>query len=100
MDGFQHTQWLLWLAAALGAGLVEIVTVDFFFLMVAGGALLTAVAAGFGLPLPLQAIFFAATSGSLLYGVRPPLKRWGRTEDSTDETKDYHVFRLGVRLVF
>jgi membrane protein implicated in regulation of membrane protease activity len=70
------TQWLLWLAAALIAGLIEIVSLDFFFIMIAGGALTASVAAGLGVPVPLQVIIFAVSSGALLFGARPSLKRW------------------------
>lgn len=77
MNG-SHIPWLLWLAAALAAGLTEIATVDFFFLMIAGGALVAAVTAGVGLPVSLQVVVFSISSGTLLFTVRPPLKRWAR----------------------
>jgi membrane protein implicated in regulation of membrane protease activity len=82
MDWSSHTQWLLWLAAALAAGLIEIATVDFFFLMIAGGALVAAVGAGVGVPVPLQVILFAASSSALLFTARPPLKRWAQNTPS------------------
>jgi membrane protein implicated in regulation of membrane protease activity len=82
MDWSSHTQWLLWLAAALAAGLTEIATVDFIFLMFAGGALVAALGAGLGLPLALQAILFAASSSGLLFVARPPLQRWARNTPS------------------
>jgi membrane protein implicated in regulation of membrane protease activity len=83
MDWSDSTQWLLWLAAALAAGLIEIATVDFFFLMIAGGALVAAVGAGIGLPIALQVIIFAASSGGLLFTARPPLKRWAQNTPTT-----------------
>jgi membrane protein implicated in regulation of membrane protease activity len=82
MDGLRDTQWLLWLAAALTAGLIEIVSLDFFFIMIAGGALVAAVAAGLDVPVPLQVIIFAVSSGALLIGARPPLKRWAQRTPS------------------
>jgi membrane protein implicated in regulation of membrane protease activity len=82
MDWSDATQWLLWLAAALAAGLIEIATVDFFFLMIAGGALAAAAAAGVGAPVILQVIIFAAASGGLLFTARPPLQRWARNTPS------------------
>jgi membrane protein implicated in regulation of membrane protease activity len=75
VDWLRDTQWLLWLAAALTAGLIEIVSLDFFFIMIAGGALVAAVAAAFDVPVPLQVIIFSISSGALLLGARPPLKR-------------------------
>jgi membrane protein implicated in regulation of membrane protease activity len=80
MDGPQSTQWLLWLAGALAAGLIEVASLDFFFLMIAGGALIASASAGAGLPGPLQVLIFAAASGGLILTVRPMLKGWaGRT---------------------
>jgi membrane protein implicated in regulation of membrane protease activity len=78
MDWLRDTQWLLWLAAALTAGLIESVSWDFFFIMIAGGALAAALAAGFDAPVPLQVIVFALASGALVMGARPPLKRWAQ----------------------
>jgi len=69
-------QWLLWLGAAIAAGLAETLSLDFFFLMLAGGALAGAGTAAAGGSVPLQVIVFAAVSALLLVTVRPPLKRW------------------------
>jgi membrane protein implicated in regulation of membrane protease activity len=82
MDWLKDTQWLLWLAAALTASLIEIVSLDFFFIMIAGGALVAAVAAAFDVPVPLQIIIFSVSSGALLFGARPPLKRWAQRTPS------------------
>jgi len=78
MDWLRDTEWLLWVAASLAAVLIEIVSLSFFFLMIAGGALAAAVAAAFGASLPLQVLIFSASSAGLLFGVRPSLKRWAR----------------------
>jgi membrane protein implicated in regulation of membrane protease activity len=72
----KDAQWLLWLGAAIAAGLAETVSLDFFFLMLAGGALAGAGTAVAGGEFPLQVIVFAAVSAVLLVTVRPPLKRW------------------------
>ncbi len=82
MEWLRDTQWLLWLAAALTAGLIEIVSLDFFFIMIAGGALAAGVAAALDVPVPLQVIIFAVSSGALLLGARPPLKRWAQNTPS------------------
>jgi membrane protein implicated in regulation of membrane protease activity len=76
MDGFSDIQWLLWVALALALGVTEMISVDFVFLMFAGGALSAAAAAGLGAPLSVSVIVFALSSALLLFGVRPPLKRW------------------------
>jgi len=70
------SQWLWWLAAALTAGVIEVAPVDFIFLMIAGGALISAGSAAIGLPFFAQVIVFAIASGALLVTVRPPLKHW------------------------
>jgi membrane protein implicated in regulation of membrane protease activity len=76
MDWFNDTQWLLWLAAALAAGVIEIVTADFVFLMIAGGAVAAGVSAGLGAGAPLQVAVFSLSTVGLLITGRPPLKRW------------------------
>jgi membrane protein implicated in regulation of membrane protease activity len=82
MEWLSDTQWLLWLAAALTAGLIEIVSLDFFFLMIAGGALIASGAAAAGASGPLQVIIFAISSGALLLAGRPSLKRWAQQTPS------------------
>lgn len=76
MDGLSDIQWLLWVALALALGVTEIISVDFVFLMFAGGALSAAAAAGLGAPPAVSVLVFALSSAVLLFGVRPPLKRW------------------------
>jgi membrane protein implicated in regulation of membrane protease activity len=76
MDWLRESQWLIWLGAALGAGLAEMLSLDFFFLMLAGGGLAAAGTAAFGGSFPLQVLVFASVSAVLLVTVRPPLKRW------------------------
>jgi membrane protein implicated in regulation of membrane protease activity len=70
--------WLIWIAVALVAGVLEVASLQFVLAMLAGGALVAAVAAGIGLPVELQVIIFAVASALLLVGARPPLVRWSR----------------------
>lgn len=72
------SEWLLWLALAIGAGLVEVLSLDLVFLMIAGGAVAAAIAAALGAGLPVELLTFAVTSGVLLLGARPPLLRYVR----------------------
>ena len=58
--------WLWWLGASLVMGVVETLTVDLTFLMLAGGALGGAAAAALGGPLWVQALVFAIVSVLLL----------------------------------
>ena len=83
MNGLRDPQWLWWVAGALAAGLIEVVSLDFFFLMIAGGALVAAVAAAFSAPVPVQVVVFAISSGTLLFTGRPALKRWAHRTPSS-----------------
>mgnify|MGYP001225348090 CR=1 FL=1 len=72
---FQGSDWLVWVGVALILAVVEAATVDFIFLMLAGGALAGAVAAAFGSGFPVQAVVAAVSAVALLVGVRPWVKR-------------------------
>lgn len=63
--------WLWWLGAALILGVIEMLTVDLLFLMLAGGATAAAIAGALGAPFWLQLIVFAAVAAGLLVLVRP-----------------------------
>ncbi len=67
--------WLVWVGVALAFGAIEAATVDFVFVMLAGGALGGAGAAALGAPFPLQAVVAAVVAGGLLGLVRPWAKR-------------------------
>lgn len=83
MDGFfdwlGDNAWAGWLGIAVVLGIVETTTLDLVFLMMAGGALAGAVAAGFGAPLVLQAVVALLATAALLGVVRPVAKRHLRT---------------------
>ena len=70
-------QWLVWLGVALAAGVAEMFTLQFVFVMVAGGALLASLSAVV-LPVPVQLLVFAAATVGLLVAARPPLIRYAR----------------------
>ena len=72
---FDNYAWLAWLGAALALGAIEAATVDFVFLMLAGGALGGSAAAAVGAPFPLQAVVAVVVAGGLLGLVRPWVKR-------------------------
>ena len=52
--------WLWWIGAALVLGVIETLTVDLTFLMLAGGAVGGAIAAALGTSFLVQAVVFAA----------------------------------------
>ncbi|HIZ34624.1 MAG TPA: NfeD family protein [Candidatus Ruania gallistercoris] len=77
--------WLWWLGAALVLGVIEMLTVDLLFLMLAGGAVAAAVAGALGLPFWVQLLVAAVVAVLLLFGVRP----WALTKlkSSTPDAK-------------
>lgn len=92
--------WFLWLAAAILLAVVEVLSVDLIFLMLAGGALAGAVAAALGAPLWAQLLVFSIVSTVLLIAVRPwALKRFrgSAPEHATNVTA--HVGRTAVVLL-
>ena len=70
--------WLVWIAVALVAGVLEVTSLEFVLAMFAGGALMAAGAAGAGAPVEVQVLTFAVGSTLLLLVARPPLIRWSR----------------------
>jgi membrane protein implicated in regulation of membrane protease activity len=67
--------WLAWLIAALLLGVAEFLTLTLAFGLLAGGALVAAVVAGLGAPVPVQLLAFAVTGGVGMIAVRPIAKR-------------------------
>jgi membrane protein implicated in regulation of membrane protease activity len=70
-----NSGWIAWVGVALALGAIEAATVDFVFLMLAGGAIGGAVASALGASFPVQAVVAAVVSCLLLVGVRPWAKR-------------------------
>ncbi len=83
-DFLRDSQWLWWLGAALALGAVEMITLDFMFLMLAAGALVAMAAAAFGLGFTGQVVVFCLSALVLLSFVRPVLKR--RLLETTPQT--------------
>lgn len=75
MEWFADNWWVVWLGLALVLAAIEAATVDFVFVMLAGGALAAAAAAGLGAPLPIQVVVAIVTAFALLFVVRPVVKR-------------------------
>ena len=67
--------WLLWIAAALVLGILELASLDLVFAMLAGGALAGAAADALGLGHVGQVLVAAAAAGLLLAAIRPLLLR-------------------------
>jgi len=75
MSWFSENAWLAWLGLALALGAIEAASVDFVFVMLAGGALAGSVAAGVGAPFAGQVIAAVAVAAALLAMVRPVVQR-------------------------
>ncbi len=75
LDWLGDNEWSAWLGLALIFGIIETVSVDLVFLMLAGGALAGVVTSLFGVPFSVQAIVAIATSAALLLVVRPVARK-------------------------
>ncbi len=75
MEWLTDSPWLAWLGVALILAAVEAATVDFVFIMLAGGALAGAAVAALGGGLAVQVIVAVAVAALLLAVVRPIVRR-------------------------
>jgi membrane protein implicated in regulation of membrane protease activity len=84
MEWIGDNPWLVWVAIALVLAAIEAATVDFVFVMLAGGALASAVAAAFGAGLALQIVVGVVVAVALLLVARPWLKRKFNESDASN----------------
>jgi membrane protein implicated in regulation of membrane protease activity len=70
--------WVWWVVIALVLAAAEIVSVSFFFSMVAIGALAAAVAAALGAPVLVQVLVMAVVAILLIFTLRPLVLRYFR----------------------
>ena len=75
MEWLGDNLWVAWLALALIFVAVEAATVDFVFVMLAGGAITGSLAAGLGAGLTLQVVVAVAVAILLIGTVRPLVRR-------------------------
>ena len=75
MGWLNDNVWLFWLGVGLVLAAIEAATVDFVFIMFAGGALAAAVAAALGASFPVQVVVAVGVAVLLLFVVRPIIKR-------------------------
>ena len=75
MDWLNGNVWLFWIGVALVLAAIEAATVDFVFIMFAGGALAAAVAAALGASFAVQVVVAVGVALLLLFSVRPLIKR-------------------------
>ena len=84
MSWFADHGWLAWVGIALALGAIELASVDFVFLMLAGGALAGALAAVLGVPVVGQVLVSLAVAALALLLVRPDIKRQFTVPDTRD----------------
>jgi len=75
MDWLSDHMWEAWLGLAVLFGVLELVSLDLFLVMLAGGALVGAVTALLGGPPGLQVVLALVSSVALLGVIRPPVVR-------------------------
>ena len=74
-DLFAYT-WLLWLVIVVAAVVLELLTLNLVFLMIAAGGLIGGLGTWLlGWPWPLQVVAAAALSAVLVFAIRPLLYR-------------------------
>jgi membrane protein implicated in regulation of membrane protease activity len=83
LDWVGDNAWAIWLGLALICGIVETVTLDLVFIMLAGGALAGAIASLIGAPFVLSALVAIIASAALLGVVRPVARRHLQTPFAT-----------------
>ncbi|MFB9378806.1 NfeD family protein [Kineococcus gynurae] len=75
LDLILERSWLIWIAAALILGVLEMTAIDLVFAMLAGGALAGALADALGLEFVGQVLIASAAAGLLIGTIRPVLLR-------------------------
>ncbi|PZF85995.1 NfeD family protein [Micromonospora deserti] len=70
---------VLWIVLGVVLAVAEIFTTTLFLIMFAAGAFAAAGAAALGAPVSVQAIVFAVVSALTVLGIRPTLRRHGRS---------------------
>lgn len=75
MSWLDDNSWLAWLGLALALVAIEAASVDFVFLMLAGGALAAGIASALGLSFVWQVVVGVLVAAILVLTVRPLLKR-------------------------
>jgi len=75
MDWLGEQAWASWLGLAVLLGALELVSLDLFLVMLAGGALVGAVTALLGGPIALQVVLALVSSVALLGVIRPNVVR-------------------------
>lgn len=83
-DALMTNPWILWLILMLVLAGIEMLTLDFLFLMMSAAALIAGVVSFFIGSFPLQVVIFAVASVLLIFVLRPvALNRLNRSTPQT-----------------
>ncbi|GAA5151274.1 NfeD family protein [Microbacterium pseudoresistens] len=100
LQGVEQWAWIGWLVLIALFLVIEMLTLDFTFLMLALGSTIGLVADLTGLPLWAQVIIAAIAAVAFILVLRPPLlKRLHRGEDPTKSNVDALIGLNGVVLL-
>ncbi|PRY48914.1 membrane protein implicated in regulation of membrane protease activity [Knoellia remsis] len=91
MEWLTDNPWVAWVGVALILAAIEAATVDFVFVMLAGGALAGGLAAALGGNVTVQVIVAIVVAALLLFVVRPIVKR-----KFTDGVTDHNIGAAGL----
>jgi membrane protein implicated in regulation of membrane protease activity len=75
MEWLGDNLWAGWLALAVALAALELISLDLFLIMLAGGAVVGSVTALVGGPLPLQVVLALISAVGLLAVIRPSVVR-------------------------
>ncbi|MGB4135270.1 MAG: NfeD family protein [Microbacterium sp.] len=99
VDLIEQWAWIGWLVLIALFLVIEMLTLDFTFLMLALGSVVGLVVDLVGLPIWLQVVVAAAAAALFILFLRPPLlKRLRRGEDPTKSNVDALIGLRGVAL--
>lgn len=82
--------WGIWAIVTVVLLILEMITVDFTFLMISGGALAATVVSAISGNLPVQIIIFAIVTVLLLFFIRP----WARKHINNTSQGESNVYAL------
>lgn len=90
--------WIIWLVAAVVLGVVEFFTLTVVFGLLAGAAVVAAIAGGLGAPVFVQILVFALASAAGVFVVRPIATRHLKGPPAIRDGSDALVGKTAVVL--
>ncbi|SEC27206.1 Membrane protein implicated in regulation of membrane protease activity [Paramicrobacterium humi] len=99
MEWITHYGWIIWLVLILAFITIEMLSLEFTFLMIAIGSLIGMLSGFVGAPWWLQLLIAAAASVLLLLLVRPPLLRALHKGEDPTKSNIAALIGMGGRVV-